>query len=121
MNINVDELNITNVSHRKHEIRHSMPMQRGNKKSRVAMEIDIFFEINGFKYRLYVRKYESIDGESNYAQEYVRHEKGNERCSFCGKTYNEYIVCDPLTEYDEELFAHLKTFNSIRLEWLFLT
>ena len=94
----------------------SLPIKNVEQTLRSKTNVDIFFDINGFKYRLFVKKFD----EKVYVPVYVAHVKQNGLCSFCGKMFGEYTSCEKLSAYEKELFAHLKTFNSIRLDWLFL-
>lgn len=95
----------------------SLPIKHVDQKLVDGIVVKIFFEINDVKYNLYVEEY----GDRGYLPDFVTHVKNKERCSFCRRLADEYDYCKGLSEYREELFAHLKTFNSIRLNWLFLT
>lgn len=79
--------------------------------------VRLSFEVNGVNYYLYVENC----AEQVYLPNFIAHGKNQEKCPVCGKRATEYLYCEGLSYYKNELFAYLKTCNAIRLEWLFLT
>lgn len=97
--MNVDKLNITNVTHRES-----------------TYFINVFyitFEIEGFGYSMFMEQ--AADGLIHPKSIEHLHEYG--KCKYC-KFRSE--LCVELKEYKKELFHRLIEFPNIRLEWLYI-
>ena len=94
--MNVDELNIKNVSHQESDF--------------FINTFSITFEIDGFRYGLIVSK----GGDGLFHPKYIEH-FGN--CKYCG---NNFVRCHELMNLMRNLFHRLIEHPSIRLEWLYI-
>ena len=99
MELKIDELEITNVSHYK-----SKYLDPG---------FIIEFSIDGFRYNLHTEKQEN----GVVYPHHIIHMDTDNDCKYCE---NELNYCLELMNYNQELFHRLIEFPSIRLEWLFI-
>lgn len=98
MGLNINELNITNVSHQK--------------LSEYLNEFDIAFEIDGVPYRLY-----AVGATKPVRPIHIEHLDEDSLCTYCKKPSD---FCEKLAENKKELFHRLIEQPSIRLEWLYI-
>jgi len=98
MDLKIDELNISDVSHYKISTYNGFALK---------------FIIDDFRYNLFVKEME--DGVVRPVK--VVHGDVNSHCKYCKK---ESYICHKLMNYQQELFHRLIEFPSIRLEWLYM-
>lgn len=99
MPLNIDEQDITNVSHYKLDY-----LQPG---------YVIEFKINGFRYKLHTDKQEN----GAIFPHHIVHIDQTTDCNYCD---NDTYYCYGLMDHRNELFHRLIEFPSIRLDWLYI-
>ena len=96
--LNVDDLNITNISH---------------EQTTFFKNFIIRFEIDGVGYRLHTE----VSKEGMFYPFNLIHQHDDNRCNYCDRSSKS---CRELAKFQQELFYRLIEHPSIRLEWLYI-
>ena len=96
--LNIDELNITNVSYR--DLKYN------------GLGYVLTFKIEGFRYILHTEKQE----DGSVYPSHINHVDASYHCKYCEGS----VSCLELMKHQKELFHRLIEFPSIRLDWLYI-